>query len=82
MEKVLLMTIKPCDVLLFFEVLPANDAFFFTVVESSSELEFGNRSENIYLMVEVLKPIHINVQIVLNNLFKNQKSIDYNKYSK
>ena len=46
MEEVLSMAVQASDVLLPLEILPADDAFFFTVVESSSEFEFADAAEH------------------------------------
>ena len=43
MEEMLVMAIQPSDKLFVFEVLPADDALFFAVIEASSELELRNR---------------------------------------
>jgi len=58
-EEVLLVAVEASDVLFVLEVLPANDAFFFTMEEPSPKLEFAYTSKYRNLMVEVLKPIYI-----------------------
>ena len=46
MEEMLVMAIQPSDKLFVFEVLPADYALFFAVIEASSELELRNRPQH------------------------------------
>lgn len=82
MEEVLGMAVQSSDVLLLLEVLPADDAFFFTVVEASSEFEFADAAEHRNLVVVVLESVHIKEKVMMYDFLKYQQPIDDHKDAK
>lgn len=82
MEEVLGMAVQSSDVLLLLEVLPADDAFFFTVVEASSEFEFADAAEHRNLVVVVLESVNIKEKVMVYDFLKYQQAIDDHKDAK
>lgn len=82
MEEVLSMAVQASDVLLLLEILPTDDAFFFTVVEASSEFEFADAAEHRNLVVVVLESVDIKEKVMMYDFLKYQQAIDDHKDAK
>jgi len=79
MEEMLLMAVQSSNVLFVFEVLPADDTFFLTMIKACSKPILAHCSKHIDLMIKVFKSVNVLEDVLLNDILEHKKTLDNDK---